>query len=311
MNVGVIGAGAMGSLIGGRIALHTDATVTLIDVWKDHVEKIRRDGLDLTDDSGKHIIKVQISYPEEIKEAFDFVVVFTKTTHAEAALKNASAAIGPKTVVLTMQNGLGNIERIEKYVPREQIIAAVTTENGNLIGPGTVESHGKGLTKVMTASGKKTPELDTVVNLLEKAGFPMQVTPDVFVSIWEKVAFNAAFNSLCGILYLDCGGLGATEEGRELAMLCAEEGCAVARAAGVEADTERVKNMIKNSFVQHARHLPSMLQDIIAGKQTEIDSINGEIAKTGDAHGIPTPTIRTLWKLVKAYELTRNERIKS
>lgn len=309
MKVGVIGAGAMGSLIGGRIALHTDAAVTLIDVWKEHVEKIRKDGLDLTDDAGKHIIKIDIAYPEEIKEAFDFVIVFTKTTHAEAALKNASAAIGPKTVVLTMQNGLGNIERIQKYVPREQIIAAVTTENGNLIGPGTVESHGKGLTKVMTASGKKTPELDAVVNLLEKAGFPMQVTPDVFVSIWEKVAFNAAFNSLCGILYLNCGGLGYTEEGRELAMLCAEEGCAVARAEGVAADTDRVKEMIRTSFVKHAGHLPSMLQDMIAGKQTEIDSINGEIARLGESHGIPTPTIRTLWKLVKVFELTRSQRV--
>ena len=309
MRVGVLGAGAMGSLIGGRIALHTDATVTLIDIWKDHVETIRKDGLCLTDDDGKRFIAIQTAYPDEVKKSFDLVIVFTKTTHADTALKNASAAIGPITVVLTMQNGLGNIERIQKYAQREQILVAVTTENGNLLRPGIVESHGKGLTKIMTASGQETPGLTTVVDLLEKARFSMKVAFDIFVSIWEKVAFNAAFNSLCGILQLDCRGLGSTDEGRELAMLCVEECCAVARASGVPADTERVKDMIRNSFDNHGKHLPSMLQDVLAGKPTEIDSINGEIARIGASYGISTPTIRTLWKLVKTFELTHHQRV--
>ena len=308
MKIIVVGAGAMGCLYGGLMK-EAGHEVVLVDVWQQHIDAININGLKLEVGDTTKIIKIPAQLSRDVTTQAELVILFTKNIHSEKALAEAQGFIGVNTYVLTVQNGLGNIEKIEKYVPLDRIVVGVTNYPSDLVGPGHVRSKGVGKTQILSADGIIRPQLETIRQVIDEAGLNALISQDVFVSIWEKVAFNAAMNSLCTVTRLTVGLLGATSESRELAIRIAKETVAVANKKGVPAREDVVLNMMEDAFRNHYSHMPSMLQDSLAKRTTEVEYINGAIAREAAQLGIAAPTTEVLYRLVRVLEQNYDQQV--
>jgi 2-dehydropantoate 2-reductase len=306
MRILVVGAGAMGSLHGGRLR-ECGYNVVLVDIWAQHIEAINTSGLKIESETGVQVIHVPARFAHEVQEKADLLIVFTKTFHTEKALESVLHVLHDDTVIMTLQNGLGNIELLEKYFPRERIIVGTTNFPSDLVGPGYVRSLGTGETIIMQLDNCGINRVEAVNKILNDAGFNCKVTDNIYPSIWEKVAFNAAMNSLTAVTGLTVGQLGLSADGRNLAFQVADEVLNVAESKGIAVNKERVKEMMDGAFIKHFDHQPSMLQDLKAGKMTEIDSINGAVVREAKKIGCAVPATEVLHKLVRILEQSRNK----
>jgi 2-dehydropantoate 2-reductase len=301
LNVIVIGAGAMGSLFGGRLAL-AGHNVTLIEVWQEHIDAINAHGLTLNLMGETHIACCAATRPENFTGPVDFAILFTKAHQSRPALAAVAQAIQADTPVLTLQNGLGNIEMIAEWVARDQIIAGTTTFPSVLEGPGKIVSPGIGKTRIMTVSGQRTEALEQIVSTLDQAGLHCEIDENVEATIWEKVAFNAALNALTAVARSPVKLIADSEHGRELARKVVQEVLSVARAKRILVNGAAVEASVEMALRDHREHKPSMLQDLLAGRRTEIDAINGVVVQQAAQLGMQVPVTEALWRLVKLIE---------
>lgn len=303
LNIAVLGAGAMGSLFGGLLA-ERGQQVTLLDVNEPHLQTVRTQGLRLNTDAGgiRNIRVAAACRPDEARTVPDLLMVFTKSLHTVGALKSASHLIGPETLVMTLQNGLGNVEALAPVVSLTQILVGMTTWPADLIRPGEVHSHGEGMVSTMFADGTQRPTLNPVVAALESAGLNCRVDNAVWKAIWEKVAFNTALNSLCTVTGCTVDQIGASPEGLKMAMDVASEVVTVAHSQNVQADLTHVKSTMIHAITHHCGHKPSMLQDLLAGRRTEIDALNGAVVEYAKQSNLATPHTAMLLHLVRLME---------
>lgn len=299
MQIAILGAGAMGSFFGGRLA-EADHAVTLLDVDEAHLASVRRDGLRLSTDSGERVVRnLAAMKPDEAMEPADLVIVFTKTMHTSAALTEARGVLGPQTALLSLQNGLGNAERLAQFAAPERVMIGVTTWPADKSEPGRVSSHGNGTIRLMTANATRTPTLEQTVDTLNGAVLACTADPDVWAAIWEKVAFNAALNCLCAVTQCTVGELTNTPDGEALALKIVAEVVAVAHARGIAADEAHVTANVRYALAHHGAHRPSMLQDVLAGRRTEIEAINGAVVEAAHSARIAVPYTEGLLHLVR------------
>jgi 2-dehydropantoate 2-reductase len=297
----VIGAGAMGSLFGGRLAL-AGHQVTLVDVWQDHIDAINSRGLTLNLAGQTHLARCAATRPADFAGLVDVAILFTKSHQSRAALAGIAQAIRADTPILTLQNGLGNVETVAEWVAHDQIMAGTTTFPSVLEGPGQIRSPGAGTTRIMTISGQRTPALEQIAAALDQAGLNCEIDDQVEATIWEKVAFNAALNALTAVARSPVKGIADSEHGRALAATVVEEVLGVARAKGIPVNAAAVEASITMALRDHREHQPSMLQDLLAGRCTEIDAINGAVVRQAAQLDIHIPVTETLWRLVKLIE---------
>jgi len=302
LKVMVIGAGAMGSLFGGRLTL-AGHEVTLIDVWPEHIEAINSQGLTLNLGGEIQVARCTATRSEDFSGGpIDLAILFTKAYQSRAALAAVAPAIPADTPILTLQNGLGNVETIAEWVAHERIIVGTTTFPSVLTGPGKIVSSGSGKTRLMTASGQRTPSLERIAVALDEAGLNCEVDENVKATIWEKVAFNAALNALTTVARGPVKVIADSEHGRDLAKKVVAEVLSVAQAKGISVNEAAVNASIDMALRDHREHKPSMLQDLLAGRRTEIDSINGAVVEEAAKLGLIVPVTETLWRLVKLIE---------
>lgn len=302
IHITVLGAGAMGSLFGGLLA-ERGQKVTLLDINDAHLEAIRRQGLRLETDQGeRHVSNLAACRPEQARERADLLLVFTKTLHTDVALQGVAHLLDEQTQVLSLQNGLGNAEVLGRHIAAQRVMVGMTTWPADLIGPGHVRSHGEGVVRLLCADGIERAGATRAAALLQAAGLHCSVDPDVWTAIWEKVAFNAALNSLCAVTGCTVGQLDGAPEGMRLVHGIVMEVVAVAQAAGVPADLQRCLRSVVNAVAHHRTHKPSMLQDVLAGRPTEIGSINGEVLARARRHGLAVPLTETLLGLLRLME---------
>ncbi|KAF1054488.1 MAG: 2-dehydropantoate 2-reductase [Stenotrophomonas maltophilia] len=302
MNISILGAGAMGSLFGGLLA-ESGQRVTLLDVNDAHLAAIGERGLRLVTDGGERYIHGLIACPpEQAGSPPDLLLVFTKTLHTERALASVARHLGGHTRVLSLQNGLGNAETLYLHVAPEPVLIGMTNWPADLHGPGHVESHGLGVVRAFSADGVARPACAEVAAVLDAAGLRCTADARVWTAIWEKVAFNAALNSLCAVSGCSVGQLAAVPQGPELARGIVEEALAVARAEGIAVDVGHCLASVADAMAQHRSHKPSMLQDVLAGRPTEIGSINGEVVVRAQRAGIAVPHTQTLLGLLRLIE---------
>lgn len=304
LNVMVIGAGAMGSLFGGRLAL-AGHQVTLIDVWQEHIDAVNSRGLILNLVGETHLARCTAVRPDDFDGPVDFAILFTKSHHSRAALAGVAQAIRADTPILTLQNGLGNAEIIAEWVAHDQIIAGTTTFPSVLEGPGQIHSAGAGATHIMAILGQRTPSLERIAAALDQAGLNCDIDENVEATIWEKVAFNAALNAMTAVARSPVKVIADSEHGRDLVKQVVEEVLSVARAKGIPVNSAAVEASITMALRDHREHQPSMVQDLLAGRRTEIDSINGAVVRQAAELNIPVPITETLWRLVKLIESSR------
>jgi 2-dehydropantoate 2-reductase len=308
MKVHVVGAGAMGCLYAA--ALHrAECEVTLVDVNREHIDAINAHGLQLETRAGIESVPLPACLPSATAGPTDLILLFTKTFHTDGALTGVKHIIGPETHVLTLQNGLGNAERVAAHVPRESVLVGVSTLPSDLVGPGKVRSLGEGGSKLYAAFGSDARFAGKVADALTRGGLPSALDQDIGTAVWAKAIFNAAMNPLCALTRRTPGFLGAHEESRELIRAVVEEGVAAASANGAAIEAAPIHALTEVSMTDHADHEASMLQDVKAGRRTEVDAINGAITQAAQAKGLAAPVTATLWRLVKLEEagLARQE----
>ena len=171
-----------------------------------------------------------------------------------------------------------------------------------MVGPGKVRSHGDGGSKLYPAFSADPAFARQVCERLGRGGLPAELEPEIHVAIWSKAIFNATMNPLCALTRRTPGFLGAHAESRAMITAAVDEGVAVANASGIAVPGQPIHDLTEVSMTDHANHEASMLQDVKAGRRTEVDAINGAIVEAGRAAGVATPVLETLWRLVKLEE---------
>jgi len=300
MKIAVIGAGAMGCLFGGRLA-QAGHEVVLVDVFQPQIDALNEHGLLLTDDNGSSRIKIEAAVAAELAGVRELLIFFTKAMHSAAAARDAKHLFGPESWALTVQNGIGNDDAIAAHISRERLIVGMTNYSADLVSVGQVATHGFGEIRIWGAD-QPSSRVSDIATCLNAAGLVCRADPNVQNAIWEKVTFNAAMNAVAAITRLPVGGLADDPDARDLLKRIVEEASVVACAAGHAIDPAHVWTVIEAAFAAHRQHTPSMLQDILAGRLTEIDAINGAIVLQGRKLGVSTPYNDALTSLVRAIQ---------
>ena len=274
----------------------------LVDVNRAQIDAINAGGLDLETRAGRERLPIPAILPQDASGIADLVLLFTKVFHTDAALEGAQHLIGPETHVLTLQNGLGNDEHVAKHVARERVLVGIAQLPADLVAPGRVRSMGEGGSLLYPAFTQDESFAAKVADALTRGGMNAALEPKIHEAIWEKAIFNATMNPLCALTRRTPGFLGAHAEGVALIHDLVEEGVAVANASGVAISAEPIHALTLVSRIDHADHEASMLQDVKAGRRTEVDSINGAIVAAAKKAGVSAPLTETLWRLVKLEE---------
>lgn len=300
--IGILGAGAMGTMFGVRLA-GAGCAVTMVDVDDAVLAALRRDGARCTIDGAVRRARVDAVRAEQLHQGPPLWLVFTKSAHTRAALEGIRHLIGPTTHFLSLQNGIGHAEVLLAFAAPSRVAVGVTTWPARLNGPGDASSSGRGAIRFMPCDGRRNAVFDDLAADLDRAGLDCRVDPQVQQAIWEKLAFNAAVNGVCALTRRSVDAL-ATVAGRDLLGCVLGEVLAVARAEGVAVDAARVHATVHDALAQHVGHQPSMLQDVLAGRATEVEAIHGAVVRAADRLGIAVPVTRTLHRLIRLGEGT-------
>lgn len=285
------------------------------DVWLINrnaklVDVLNSKGLTLRDGGVDRVVRVKAATSAQQVDEVDLVVVLVKSFDTAVAMTAAMALLGPKTHVLSLQNGVGHEEILAELVGRERIIGGKTYAGGSQLGLGhiSIGTHGKE-TIIGELDGGVSERTTQIAALFTAAGLQTTVSSNIMQTIWEKLLVNVATGALCAITSLPYGELYAVPEVEVTALAAVAEAMAVANASGVALTTTDPKQ----PWLKAAAGLPpefktSMLQSLEKGSVTEIDFINGAVVRQGEKYGIPTPVNQTLVACIKGIEATLNLR---
>ncbi len=306
MNIAILGAGAMGSAIGGLLfAAHNE--VTLIDVSKDAVDSINREGLKIQSKNGAitvHRIRA-VSSPAQIANRVDLLIVFVKCYHTAAAVQSAASLVGPNTVVLSLQNGWGNGPRIASILGADRIVLGVCYHSATVLAPGHVLHAGQGKTFIGELDGTVSSRVRSIADTFNAAGIPVEPSGQVLREIWSKLALNVATLPTSSSIRISADQLLTTAEMRELMRGLLKEVVAVAQAQNITLDLEERWQVITDLLGKLAPGSKgSMFQDVEKRRATEIDVMCGAIIEGGRQAGLPTPYNEVMFYLIKALEAT-------
>jgi 2-dehydropantoate 2-reductase len=301
VRVCVVGCGAVGSLFAASLAQLEDVEVWAFDLAEEHVRAMREHGLRISG-AGELVGSVQATTDAAELPACDFGIVATKSMHTGPALAAAAHAFG-EGAVCSVQNGLGNEETIAEHVSR--VIRGTTFPAGRIVEPGHVHWDVKGDTTIGPFEPSPAPmdEIERLADACTRAGMPTAAAADARGPQWRKVIFNAATNPIGALTGLTHGRVCEDEGLRRLVSALVDEGKAVAGAQGIEldADPEELIDYAARPDVAYD-HKASMLQDAEARRPTEIDYLNGGVARFGREHGVATPLNEAVTVLIKGLE---------
>jgi 2-dehydropantoate 2-reductase len=303
VRIGIIGAGGLGSVIGGTLA-EAGNDVLLVNRNRAHVEAINHNGLIMRTDGRDLRVAVRAAIPAEVGGPADLVIVLVKSFHTADAVREAIGLVGPDSAVLSLQNGLGHEDILTGLIGRDRVIAGKTYVGGVVLGPGHVIAGLAGKETIIgELDGRITPRIERIAATFEAAGMKLVISRNIMGAIWDKLLVNIATGALSGITRLSYGGLYAVPELELTATAAVAEAIAVAKASGITLETVHPHD----AWVKAASGLPpdfkaSMLQSLEKGSVTEVDFINGAVVRAGTKTGVPTPVNATLVACVKGIE---------
>src|SRR6202011_1883183 len=300
MKVCVVGCGAVGSLFAAHLAKAGEVEVWAYDLWREHTDAIQQNGLRL---SGAADFTARLNATSDARALprCDYGIVATKAVHTRGAIAQVARAFDQNSAVCSVQNGVGNEEIIAEHV--KYVIRGTTFPAGHPIAPGHIGFDIKGDTWI----GPFEPTTTTMAKVEELAGLitrsGMNVIPlqDARGAQWTKLIFNAATNPVGALTLLHHGAATRFGPTGQLFNALISEGEAVAKALGIQLHGDP-RALVQKGANAPGKHKASMLQDILAKRQTEVDFMNGAIADSGEKLGVPTPLNRALWLLVKGLE---------
>jgi 2-dehydropantoate 2-reductase len=293
MKIAVMGAGAVGCYYGGMLARAGHA-VTLIGRAR-HVEAICRDGLLLDTRSFQAHVPVAASTDASAVQGADLLLFCVKSTDTESAADAIQPHLKPGVLVLTLQNGVDNAERLRTRLPQE-VASAVVYVATEMAGPGHVKHHGRG--ELVIAPTTALPDL---AQTFSQAGIPTQVSDNVTGALWMKLVLNCAYNALSAIVQLPYGRVVQGQDIESVMRDVVRECEAVAQAAGVALPGDAWQAAWGLAQTMPAQY-SSTAQDLARGKRSEINHLNGYVVRQGEALGVATPVNRALFALVRLIE---------
>lgn len=294
----------MGFLVAGRLAASGQNNVWMISSWKEHVQKINKSGLKFrTLDRRSELIPVQATH--DITEVLnkngpvDLAIVLVKSPKTSSAAEKAMQLIHPKQgMILTLQNGVGNREKIINVIGDEnRVIQGVTSQGSFIPESGHIWHTGQGNT-VLAYSAQNRHEVKAIATMMTEANLPCDMINDLDSVLWGKLIINSGINPLTALLRIRNGELTKSELLKEIVRRTVHEGTNVAKAKGVKLPFDDPLESALAVASATAENLSSMLQDVMRGETTEIDYINGAIVREGDKLGVDVPTNRTLVELI-------------
>jgi len=291
----------MGSLFASRLS--SVAKVWQIGHWQAHLEAVRRDGLRLVGaDNGLPQVShfAVTSNPREAAGA-ELVLVLVKSYQTEAAAKIAAQVLSPDGLAITLQNGLGNVEILANRTGAERATLGVTSAGATMVGPGEVRVAALGHT-TLGYRPAIAPRVRAAADLFKAAGFETTLSENLDGLVWGKLVVNTALNPLTALLRVPNGALLEIPAAAGLMAATAQETAQVAQAQGIQLPYDDPAAHVRDVARRTATNRSSMLQDVLRGSRTEVDAINGAVARAGERLGIPTPLNRLLAQLVSALE---------
>jgi 2-dehydropantoate 2-reductase len=303
MRVVVIGAGSLGSAIGGILALD-GSDVVLVTRNRAHVESIDRAGLRLDDGESVRVAPVVATTDYRGLDPAELAIVLVKSFDTEAAVRAALPVVSETTTVLTLQNGVGCEEMIASVVGEERVVAGRTFVGGRIVEPGLVEYGVSGRsTTIGELDGTRSARIDDIARTFTSAGVETDVADDIRVMMWEKLFVNVATGAWSALTGLPYGELSTHPDVEPMAIATVAEAIDVARANGIAVTTTDPAEPWRRAW----EGLPfgfkaSMLQSIEKGSRTEVDVMHGAVRRAGREVGVPTPINDTLWAAVRGLE---------
>jgi 2-dehydropantoate 2-reductase len=293
----------MGSLYGGLLH-RAGVDITLVDIWREHVEAIKRNRLRLEGVSGDLQLDLKaVTEPRETGVA-DVVFIQVNAYATRDAAQTARKVLKGSGYAVTFQNGAGNVETLCEVLGRPRVVGGLSYHSAAVAGPGHVLHTHRGPTWLGELDGSASQRVRALADALERAGLQPTIVDNIMSHIWTKFIHNSAINPICAALGLRVGEIPRTAGADELQTRIIEEALAVLGAKGIRlADADPMKTI--KEFCKAKFNKPSMLQHMEAGKETEIDSLNGCIARLGKELGIPTPYNEALTWIVKGMNAHR------
>lgn len=301
MRVGIVGAGALGSVVGGLL-WEAGVDVVLIRRNKEIVDLTTRNGLRLDGVSGDRVVTPRIVADPGEAGIVDLAMVLVKSYDTEAAVPAVAQVLADDGVVLTLQNGLGNHEVLGRAFPG-RVLLGITTIGALTVAAGHVRHTGFGQTHLGELDAPPGKRSRAVADVLARmnAG-PVHEVENAIGCVWSKLIINAAINAPATLLQVRNGDLVASQAGRELVHQVVEECLSIVRAKRISLIFDDPEARVMAVCEGTAQNLNSMFQDVLAARRTEIDFINGAIAREGERVGIPAIANRTLTLLISALE---------
>lgn len=308
LNIAVFGIGAMGSLFGSRLSRDDPggrprANVTLVGNWAEQIEMVRRRGLTITYSDG-HQTRHTLCITNNLAELppADIALILVKSYQTERAAQQAAQVLKPDGLAITLQNGLGNLEKLAEAVGSQRAGLGVTAQGGTMLGPGHLYHAGQGPTHLAKMPGHPGKRLEELAALLNAAGLETTLVDNADSLVWGKLAINAGINPLTALLEVPNGALSENENWRQVMTAAADEVARVAAAQGIRLPYDDVALRTVEVSKATASNRSSMLQDVSRSAPTEIEAISGAVVNFGKRLGIPTPVNEFLLGMVKAKE---------
>jgi 2-dehydropantoate 2-reductase len=297
MRILVVGAGAVGGYLGARLA-EADEDVTFV-ARGEHARALAERGLTIHGPRGDLQTRpLRVASASELAGPFDVVLVAVKWPSLESACDELPRLLAPHGVVLPFLNGLDSEDVVSRYVGAQRTLAAVAYMSSGLTAPGELYAHGN--TRIGIAAYRPGQEaiVEELGRRFEKAGVPTRLAPDAITMLWEKMVWNAPFNAVCALTGKRAAA--ALDAATELVKEAMAEVLRVARAEGAHLPDAYIPVMLHLTRTEFPDTEPSMLQDVRAGRPTEVDILQGAVVTRGLRAGIDTPVLRTLAALVRA-----------
>ena len=303
MKVAVIGAGAIGCVFATRLA-KAGAEVELYDVNAAHVEAINQRGLKMDSVLGNETFHLPAFTAPELKRVADLVIVLTVTSATEDAARAAAELVKRGGMVLTLQNGIGNVEKLAAHCGANDVLAGSTFNSAAYLGPGHIHHTNLGHTTLGETAGPVSERVRDLVAMLQRGGLPTDATDNAIGHVWSKFALNCAINPIAAVTGMRSGQIARDVAAFALLERNLEEILQVVARKGIQLPDKDIRATVFDHCWERFNK-PSMLQHVERGRKTEIDALNGALVREAHQLGVAVPVNETLVLAITALQEQR------
>ncbi len=300
MKIAVLGAGAMGMLIGGMLSRAND--VTLIDINSELIDKINKDGIIINEkDNTFHIVRPSATVNAKDLMPVDLIIVFVKAMYSKSALNANKNLIGPDTYIMTLQNGSGHEDTLIEFTDEEHVVIGTTQHNSSIKALGEISHGGIGLTYLGGLNGEDKGA-KKIALAFNAAQIDALVDSNIKKLIWGKMFTNVSASALTAVLQCPLGFISGNKHAWNMCKVLINEAVEVAHGEGIEFNVAEEIEAVKKVCDGAPNGLTSIYADIKAGRKTEVDTISGSVVKAGKKNGVDTPNHSLIVNIIHAKE---------